>query len=118
MTVEWGDISLGGTQGYQSVSDVYLLFDKHTDCNVTLNIAVDGTYVENLSMNTASISRGQIDKHLTASSMKNQSVRVKVTTVAPGANTGTGQSVSIVGLTYKAGILEGPYKAISATNKG
>lgn len=117
-TIEFGALSVAGTQGYQSVSDVQILFDKYTDCNVTMTVTTDGTYTDSMTSNTVTLSRYQITKHLSGASMKCQSARVKIETAAPASNTGNGRAISLVSVAYRVGALEGPFKQLSSNNKG
>lgn len=119
-TLDLAPIATGGTQGYQSVSHVMVSGVQAGNCNVTINVAVNGnTFSQGATWTNAqlaALSRIQLDYHPTQT--KNGVLRVRLSDASSGGSDGTGEGFRWTGVALEVVPMPGRQKNIESGAKG
>lgn len=122
MFLEFAPLSVQGTQGYQSVSQVLFNCDRKSPHDMLVQLDMDtGIVVQNKTWSNIEINalpKEQLEVHV--EKVKNQSLVVRMLDLAPAVavpSLGTGEGYSMIGLTYRVGPNDGPQKLIQGARK-
>lgn len=122
MLLEFAPLSVQGTQGYQSVSQVLLNCERKSPHDMTVQLNMDtGAYVQTkqwANTELAALPKEQLEVHV--GKVKNQSLVVRMVDTEPAIlvpSLDSGEGYSMIGLTYRVGPNDGPQKLIQGARK-
>lgn len=122
MLLEFAPLSLQGTQGYQSVSQVLLNCERKSPHDMTVQLDIDsGVYAQTktwANADLATLPKEQLEVHV--GKVKNQSLVVRIIDAEPAVvvpSLETGEGYNMIGLTYRVGPNDGPQKLIEGARK-